>query len=74
MRAELRRIASSIGTPSLLLTEREAAQLLSVSVKTLYLWRRAGTLPYIAIGASGVRYDRRDLEAFIASRRRGGQP
>ncbi len=53
-----------------LLTDREVAALLGVKPQTLAVWRstKRYDLPYIKIGRS-VKYDERDLEAFIASRR-----
>jgi hypothetical protein len=51
-----------------LVNEREAAAILSVRVQTLRNWRwtRKGP-PYRKIGQRMVRYDRRDLDAFIAA-------
>ena len=48
-----------------LLTEREAAALLHVSVKCLQGWRsRGGGPPYRKIGRC-VRYEKADLETFV---------
>ena len=53
-----------------LLTEQEAAQHLSLAVKTLQRWRWAGKGPqFVKIGAA-VRYEVADLDAFIAAGRR----
>jgi predicted DNA-binding transcriptional regulator AlpA len=53
-----------------LLNERQAAQLLNIKVATLRRWRRAGKGPaFLKIGGA-VRYDRAELEGFIASARR----
>jgi len=49
----------------LLVDEREAARLLSVSPKTIYNLRRRGELRAVMIGSAGVRYDVRDLRVFI---------
>jgi excisionase family DNA binding protein len=49
----------------LLVNEREAGRLLSVSPKTVYNLRRRGKLRAVMIGSAGVRYDVRDLRAFI---------
>lgn len=50
-----------------LLTEREAAELLSISPFTLRTWRLRGTGPrYVRIGAA-IRYSCVDLEAFIVA-------
>jgi hypothetical protein len=51
--------------PPLLLTARDAARLLAVCEKTLYLLTQPrGPLPVVRIGR-GVRYDMRDLERFV---------
>ena len=52
-----------------LLTEREAAKLLRVSVQLLRKWRATGIGPkYIKLGKC-VRYSLADIELYIASRR-----
>lgn len=49
-----------------LLTEREAAALLSLSTATLKKWRRIRREPrYYRLG-SAIRYRREDLEAFVS--------
>lgn len=53
----------SAGEP-LLLTQREAAKAIAVCEKQVYLLAKAGQLRQVRIGRS-VRYDRRDIEAFI---------
>ncbi len=53
-----------------LLTTREAAPLLCVSVAFLERDRWAGAqVPYIRVGARAIRYRLSDLNAFIESRR-----
>jgi Helix-turn-helix domain len=53
-----------------LLNETQAADLLNIKVPTLRRWRWAGKGPrFLKIGGA-VRYDRTDLEGFIASARR----
>jgi len=52
------------GTTRLLLTPPQAAEALQVSPRTLWGLTKAGRLPAIRIGRS-VRYDLRDLRAFI---------
>ena len=47
-----------------LLTVREAAQYLAVSVSTLYGWVWLQRIPFIKIGRA-LRFDSRDLAAFI---------
>lgn len=53
-------------SPGDLVTEREAAAILSASVQTLRNWRWAGKGPRVRkIGQRLVRYHRADLAAFI---------
>lgn len=52
----------------LLLTEREAAATLAISPRTLWGLRNSGEIPCVRVGRA-VRYDRRDLEAWVNSRR-----
>lgn len=56
-------------TPADMLTRREAAAYLGVSEETLSLWasRKRYNLPYVKLGRKSVRYQRKDLDAFIAS-------
>lgn len=58
-----------------LLTPEEAAAFLKTEERTLAVWRSTGRyrLAYVKVGRC-VRYKRADLEAFIASRTRGGAP
>ena len=52
-------------SPIQLLTEREAAELLCVSFRTLQVWRSKGKGPaYIKLGRT-VRYDPADLRRWI---------
>ena len=55
-----------------LLTPREAAELLSLSVATLAAWRvrRSDGPPYTKLLGSAIRYDRAELEAWIEAQRR----
>jgi len=53
----------------LLLSVREAAKMLAISERTLWsITAPRGPLPCVRIGRS-VRYDLRDLQAFINSRK-----
>lgn len=54
-----------------LLDEKAAAALLAVSPGTLSVWRSTGRhgLPFVKVGAA-VRYSRKSLEAWLASRTR----
>lgn len=57
--------------PKLLVTSREAAKLLSISERTLWELTRRGEIKRIKIFSS-VRYDVKDLEAFIEAKKEGG--
>lgn len=50
-----------------LLTEREAARLLGLSMKTLARWRSSGRRGprFIKLGAKAIRYDPAELRRFI---------
>jgi excisionase family DNA binding protein len=52
-----------------LLTSRETAELLRVPVRTLYVWRGAGTGPRAYRVGKHVLYRRSDLEAWLERRR-----
>ena len=56
-----------------LLTPRDVADLLGVTIQTLAVWRCEGryALPYVKAGRL-VRYRRADVDAFIAAQRRAG--
>ena len=51
----------------LLLTEVEAAKLLSISPRSLWSLRRAGRIRFIRIGTAGIRYSHDHLREFIES-------
>lgn len=52
-----------------LLTPREAAEILRIAPRTLETWRRRGDGPSFVRIPSGVRYQRADLEAYLAESR-----
>jgi len=54
-----------------LLNELELAERLALSVKTLRRWRWAGLGPHFLKIGGAVRYDPRDVDAFIEAARRG---
>ena len=54
--------------PKLLLTQPEAAEALAVSPRTLWSLTRVGKVICLRIGGL-VRYDPRDLQAFIESQK-----
>jgi len=51
-----------------LLKAEEVAEILKVSLSTVYEWRRIGELPGVQMGTS-VRFTRADVEAFVRDRR-----
>jgi len=51
-----------------LLTIREAASLLSISVSTLYGWVWQRRIPFVKVGRA-LRFDKADLERFIRANR-----
>ena len=61
----------SIEGRPLLLSEREAADLLNLSVRTLQAWRLNGRGPSFTRLGSAVRYSSDDLDGFIRAGRRG---
>ena len=53
---------------TILVTDREAAELLTVSRQTLAHWRVQGKGPrFIRIGDRAIRYDRQALQDFITA-------
>jgi hypothetical protein len=58
--------------PEPLVTPKEAAEYLRVKPQALLDWRRAWSQqgpPYIRLGPKRIRYDAKDLKAFIQQRR-----
>lgn len=53
--------------PKVVLSTKEAAAYLSISLPTLFRLTRAGELPHLRIGRV-IRYRVEDLEAFLANR------
>lgn len=51
----------------LLLTPKEAAQMLAISERTLWTLSNSGSIPRLKIGAS-VRYKFKDLEKFVEAK------
>jgi len=49
----------------MLLTTRQAAKVLTVSERTLYSLTKTGAIPAVKLGVRGLRYDPRDLLAWI---------
>jgi len=63
-------LAMAVGVAQLL-TERDASKLLCLSVRTLQKWRLCGRGPRFLKLGHAVRYDRADLDGFLADARRG---
>jgi len=57
--------AAAEGIPGDLLTISEVAQILKVSKKTLYLWKRKGRIHFVKIAGTIIRIPRGDLMALI---------
>jgi excisionase family DNA binding protein len=55
-------------TPTRLLTVQEAAQVLAVSVSTLYGWVWQRRIAFVKVGRA-LRFDMADLEKFIQANR-----
>jgi excisionase family DNA binding protein len=51
----------------LLLTVRQAAKVLAISEKNLWLLTKAGDIPAVRFGKRNVRYDPADLRRWIES-------
>ena len=51
-----------------LLTDAQAAALLSVEPRTLRLWRHTRGLPHIRVTSKVIRYRRHDIDAWLARR------
>ncbi len=52
-----------------LLTDQQAAEILSVEPRTLRLWRNTRGLPHIKITPKVIRYRRADLDAWLEQKR-----
>ncbi|HEX3716938.1 MAG TPA: helix-turn-helix domain-containing protein [Verrucomicrobiae bacterium] len=52
-----------------ILTDGQAAALLSIESRTLRLWRKSRGLPHIRISSRVIRYRRSDIEEWLARRR-----
>ena len=56
----------------LLMTSRQAAQMLAISERTLWALAASGEIPRVRVGRS-IRYDIEDLRRFIAARKEGSR-
>lgn len=52
-----------------ILTVREVADLTGFSTITIYRWARTGAIPSKKFGTRTRRFDRREIETWIAKRR-----
>jgi excisionase family DNA binding protein len=52
-----------------LMSVREVADLTGFSTITIYRWARTGAIPSKRFGTRTRRFDRREIEAWIAKRR-----
>lgn len=59
--------------PKMLLTAKQASQALAICERTLFELTKRGDIARLKIGAS-VRYDVRDIEAFIAKNKSDATP
>ncbi len=57
-------MSKEVNLSAMLLTSPEAAQMLSISERSLWTLMKSGSIPHVRIGRS-VRYDRDDLKAWI---------
>jgi len=55
----------------MLWTARQTAEVLNVSERTVFTLTKAGKLPVVKIGERGIRYDPRDVRAWIEAAKRG---
>ena len=62
-----------VGEAGPLLKLEQAANYLAISTRQLQYLSQGGELAVIRIGKSGVRYDRADLDEFVASHRSVGR-
>lgn len=63
--------APEFGAEVHLLTRQQVAEMLALSPRKVWLLGNCGELPCVRIGRS-VRFDLRDVEAFVESRKRKG--
>ena len=54
-----------------LLTAPEAAEFLGIGLNTLYIWARAGRIPYFKLAHNAIRFDADELRAWVEQSRRG---
>ncbi len=52
-----------------LITQKEAAEMLGISPKTLWLWTNNGLIPFIKLPGTRIKYDISDIEQTIQKHR-----
>ena len=62
---------TSTPNPTLLLTPLESSRTLRISPRKLWSLTASGEIPHVRIGRC-VRYDPRDLVAYLESQKKGG--
>ena len=55
-----------------LLTEAQVADLLAIKQRTLARWRQLGIGPVYTKAGGSIRYDPRDIDAYLAKMRHSG--
>jgi len=55
-------------TTRTVITAQEVADLTGFSIITIYRWARTGAIPSKRFGTRSRRFDRREIEAWIAKR------
>lgn len=55
-----------------LLNAKDAAAYLRIGSRLLWSLTNQGDIAHVRVGARGVRYQQRDLDAYIARNRKGG--
>lgn len=56
-----------------LVKTRQALKVLSVSERKLFSLRKSGAIPTVRVGKRGIRYDMRDLDAWIQKSKDSGK-
>lgn len=69
IRREMAALALETARPKAIMNEKEAAAYVEQSPNTLRYWRSQGRGPAYQKSKRGIRYDRKDLDAWLASNR-----
>jgi excisionase family DNA binding protein len=57
-----------------LMTAKEAADYMRVSVRTIREWAKKGLIPVVPVGAQEYRFAKKDLDHYIETQRQIWQP